>query len=199
MKRMLPVLALAALALPTLAQDVKVFGGKGERAASTMIFFSDKPEGGISLSHGQPVWRDEYNAMLGTLSGKMHRLGKDWWTTFDNSMKLTIGGAELPAGSWFCGLEVDAKGGFHLVFLDSAKAMKDGTMPFMPDTWKVDHKVPLTMHKDKLDKVVEKMTMEIKGDSKQAELSLSWGKHVLNADVKVHLGGEAKQDAKPAK
>ena len=198
MIRFATLAALAALTLPLAAQDVQVFGGKGERAASTMVFFSDKPEGGISLSHGQPLWRDEYNAMLPQLAGKMHRLGKDWWTTFDNSMKLTIGGAELPAGSWFCGLEVNDAGVFHLVFLDSSKAMKEGVMPFMPATWKPEHKVPLVLHKDKLQAVVEKMTMEIKGDAKQAELTLSWGKHVLHADVKVHLAGNGQGEAKGA-
>src|SRR5690606_35347634 len=100
----LPLLstALAALcfALPTTAQKVQVFGGNGMRANSTLVLFGAELMAGISITHGQPTWHDEYSDMLDKLKGKTNRLGKDLWTTFMTSVPLSLGGVMVPAGSY---------------------------------------------------------------------------------------------------
>ncbi|MGK0157243.1 MAG: hypothetical protein ACI9SE_004219, partial [Neolewinella sp.] len=70
----LPILsaALAAicLSLPATAQKVQVFGGNGMRANSSVILFGSDLMAGITVTHGQPEWRDDYTDMLSKLKGK---------------------------------------------------------------------------------------------------------------------------------
>jgi hypothetical protein len=191
--------ACAALlfALPATAQKFQVFGGNATRASTTVVFFGDAGMGGISIQHGQPQWKAEYDQMLDKIKGKLNRLGKDWWTSINNSVDIEIGGAKLPAGSWVLGLQVDADGKFALAALDSTKAMKDGVLPFGPQTWKPDVVLPLELKKDAAATSVDQLTMTLKaadGDASKATLTIAWGKHELVGNVAVHLptGGAKK-------
>ena len=188
----LPLLsaALAALcfALPATAQKVQVFGGNGMRANSSLILFGADMMAGITVTHGQPKWHDEYTGMLGKLQGKTNRLGKDLWTTFMTSVPLTIGGAKVPAGSYVCGLHCDKQGNFALAMLDATKAMKAGHMPFAPHNWKPDVVTPLKLNKDVSEDSVELMTMTLavdKQDPMSGTFTMAWGPHTLTADLKV--------------
>ena len=188
----LPILsaALAALcfALPATAQKVQVFGGNGMRANSSVILFGAELMAGISVTHGQPTWHEEYTGMLDKLKGKTNRLGKDLWTTFMTSVPLTIGGAKVPAGSYVVGLHCDKEGNFALALLDATKAMKAGAMPFGPQNWKADVLTPLKLNKDVSKESVELMAMTLaadKEDPMSGTFTLAWGPHTLTADLKV--------------
>ncbi|MBL8748452.1 MAG: DUF2911 domain-containing protein [Planctomycetes bacterium] len=184
--------ALAALcfALPTTAQDVQVFGGNSTRACSTVVLFGDKVMAGITVTHGQPMWKDEYDGMLDKLKGKINRLGKDMWTTFMNSCDVEIGGAKIPAGSYVVGLQCDQEGKFSLAFMDATKAMKAGAMPFGPQKWTPDFSAPLTLNKDVAKEPVKEMAMELKADAKdlaKGSFTIAWGKHTLSSTMAIHV------------
>ncbi len=184
---------LSALSLPA---QVQVFGGAGERAASTVIYYDQGTQSlsGMSLQYGQPLWQDAYETQMDQMKGKRARLGKDWWTTFDTSVACELNGVKVPAGSYFLGLECSKDGKWSLLVVESGTAMAHGQMPFVPDSWTVAHTVP--MEHGKVDATVEKMTMALqagKDDPSALSLTLSWGNHQLVAKGKATLG------AKPAK
>ncbi len=177
----------AALAVPAQAQ-VKAFGGTAPRAAATRIFFTDHCVGMVCVQHGTPEWKAEYDGMLGTLKGKSLRLGKDFWTTLNTSVELTIGETTVAAGSYYLGLKCDAEGNFHLLVMKQDTADKAGWVPFMEDAWKADY--TLAMKHTTGEKSADKMTMELNVDPKDPAsmtFQISWGKHVLAMPVKAHL------------
>ena len=189
-----PILSAAfaalCLALPATAQKVQVFGGNGQRAASTVVLFGDNLMAGMSIAHGQPAWKAEYDSMIDTLKGKLNRLGKDWWTTFNTSIDCEIGGTKVPAGSYVLGLACDKDGKFTLAVMDAGKAMKAGLVPFGPQKWTPDFSIPLELKKDANEKVVELMKIELAVDKENPStgtLTLSWGKHVLSAPMAISL------------
>ncbi|MFT4513167.1 MAG: hypothetical protein ACI89X_001735 [Planctomycetota bacterium] len=188
----LPILsaALAAicLSLPATAQKVQVFGGNGMRANSSLILFGAELMAGITVTHGQPEWKDDYTNMLGKLKGNTNRLGKDLWTTFMTSVPISLGGKMVPAGSYVVGLNCDKQGNFALAMLDANKAMKKGAMPFGPQNWKADVMTPLKLNKNVTKESVAKMTMTLASDKKDpmtGSFTLAWGPHTLTADLKI--------------
>ena len=194
-----PVLsaALAALcfALPTTAQKVQIYGGNGERAQTSQLLFGENVMAGMQIVYSQPLWKDSHNAMMESLKGKLLRLGKDWWTTFNTTVDLEISGVKVPAGSYVLGLDCSKEGKFSLAFLDSTKAMKQGAMPFPVDekgtmNWKPEFLVPVELHKDSAKESVAKMTMTLTAnadDLSKGSFELAWGKHTLTAPVAVVL------------
>ena len=182
--------AALCLALPTTAQDVQVFGEEsGSRHCSTQGLWGSKGMiGAMTLTHGQPIWQDKYNAQFDTLKGKTNRLGKNLWTTFATTIPVAIGGVTVPAGNYVVGLHCDKDGKFGLAMLDGTKAMKTGAVPFGPQTWTPDVVTPLKLNKDITKDSVEKMTMTIALDKKSpmnGTFTLAWGPHTLTAAMKV--------------
>lgn len=183
------VAALALAVLPLSAQGVQVFGGNAQRAASTVVLFGDGVMGGLTLVYGQPEWRPMYDAMLDKLTGKINRLGKDFWTTFMTSFPVEIGGTKVPAGSYVVGLHCDDAGKFSLVLHDAGKAMAAGVMPFGAQTWTPEYKLPLTLNRDTSKEAVSKMTMELKADGEnlaKGTFTLAWGTYTLTAPLAIH-------------
>jgi len=185
--------AVAALFLSVsaTAQKVQVFGGNSMRACSTLVLFGEGVMAGITVTHGQPEWKAEYDGMLDKLKGKLNRLGKDMWTTLANSVAIEIGGVKVPAGSWVVGLACDNEGKFSLALMDATKAMQTGTMPFGPQKWTPEVSCPLTLNKDVAKEAVAKMAMELKADEKEptkGTFTLAWGKHTLTGALVVHAG-----------
>lgn len=189
--------ALAALcfALPTAAQKVNNYGGDGTVASSTMLLFTESFEckAAVVINHGQPEWKDDYTQMLDKLKGRLNRLGKNMWTTFMSSAPIEIGGTIVPAGSYVAGLMCDKDGKFSLALLDAGKAMKQGLMPFGPQTWKPDVLVPMELHRDSSKESVTLMKISLateKDDPMHGTLTIAWGPHTLTAKLAVHEHGK---------
>lgn len=177
----------AAFAAPATAQ-VQAFGGSAPRMAATRIFFDQGPVGMVCVQYGQGTWKAEYDGMLDTLKGKASRLGKDFWTTFNTSIPLTVGETKVEAGSYYLGIKVDAEGNFHLLVMKAETSDKAGWAPWTADAWKADY--TLAMKHGKSDKIVEKMTMDLDVDAKdpaQMTFKISWGGHVLTMPMTAHL------------
>lgn len=192
------VLALAAaLSLP--AQRV-VGDADTARKASTVVVASDTHEtrAAVSISYSQPVWRENYDAMMDHITGNYIRLGNGWWTTFDTIGVLEIAGVRVEPGSYFVGLAVGPDAAFSLLLFDSRKTMQAGVLPASSALYrgevKPDVKTPLVFAKGSLADTVPKLEIDITNSAKDpaaARLSLRWGKHELSAPVTLHL-------AKPA-
>jgi hypothetical protein len=192
--------ALAALAftLPAAAQKVQVFGGNGQRATTTQIVFGDGLMGGISIDHGQPVWKDSYDGMRQQLKGRLLRLGSNWWSTLTTSFPLDLGGTRIPAGSYLLGLTCDKDGRFALALVEATKALRAGAMPFPIDkqgtmNWQPDYQAPLELRENVADTVVERMTMTLQfadGDIARGSYTLAWGRHELVASLAIVTGGD---------
>jgi hypothetical protein len=203
----LPILTACALciALPATAQEstvknpatkdasaakIQVFGGTSSRPNTGVFLFGENIAAGITISHGQPEWTNDY-ANLDQFKGQLIRLGKDQWTTLMTSVPVDIGGTTVPAGSYVCGLSCDKSGKFGLALIDSTKAMKAGLMPFtMPQTWTPDITVPLTLNKDVSKEVVSKLSIELKGNKQEptkATFTLAWGPHTLTSPVTFNV------------
>lgn len=198
-------LAALCLTLPTLAQEghapaakpkeasaQKLTGASGgsQRAETRMMVFNDDFSvfAMASLTHGQPMWKPEYDGMLDKVKGRMNRLGKDWFTTLITSSELEIGGSKIAPGSYVVGLHCDKDGKFALALMDSSKAMKAGLTPFTPE-WKPEITAPLTLNKDAAAEIVEEMTMTFAatdGGAGKGTFTLAWGKHTLTAPVMLH-------------
>ena len=173
-------LTALCLALPVAAQQVTNYGGESTVASSTMLLFTPSFEckAAVVINHGQPEWNDDYTQMLDKLKGRLNRLGKNMWTTFMNSAPIEIGGTTVPAGSYVAGLMCDKDGKFSLALLDAAKAMKQGLMPFGPQTWKPDVLVPMELHKDSSEESVKLMRITLtteKDDPMHGALTIAWG------------------------
>lgn len=197
-------LLAALLLVSTATAQLQVFGGDGPRMASTKIFWHDGPVGMICVQYGQPEWKPEYNAMIAEAKGKKARLGKDFWTTLNTSVALTIGAVKVPAGSYYLGVGSNAKdGSLELLVMDAKGADAKGFAPFMPDAWVPDYVVP--MKHDDAAKETRLLTIQIRGDDPaKMSLRLSWGNHEMTAALVAHMappragtGAQSDKDGDP--
>ena len=182
-------IAALCLALPTTAQKLTSGSVSGTRAETRILVYGENfnPFALATITHGQPVWKDEYDGQMDKLKGKVNRLGMDWFTTLTNSAEFEIGGTKLPAGSYIVGLHCDKDGKFALAFMDAGKAMKDGVNPFMD--WKPEFTAPMTLNKGTAKESVAKLTMTLadeKGGGGKGTLTIAWGKHTLTAPVMLN-------------
>ena len=181
------LVALSLIACST-AQDVQVYNFEGPRRASNVVLFGQDMAAGITVVHGAPIWKNQYDDMLGMLKGKTHRLGKDLWTTFMTSAPVKIGGVSIAPGCYCVGLRCDKDGKFSLPMIDATQAMKKGLMPFGPQRWKPALSVPLNFEKGASDDVISKMRIDLLGDKKdkmKARFQILWGTHRLSAPMQI--------------
>lgn len=176
-------LTVAAAAQPTL------FGGNEERASSTKLLLDPaqgyKMLGGACIQYGQPAWKADYEGQLEGMKGKSWRMGKNYWTTLNAMSALTIGGVNVPSGSYYLGMKYDEKGNFHLLVIDTKKADTNLWSPFVPTEWKADYTCPMTHAK--ADKVADKLSITLNGETPNAlELKVHWGNHQVTANVAMN-------------
>jgi hypothetical protein len=196
------VAALAAFSLfaSSARSQIQVFGGpEDDRRCATVIMFGENVMGGCSLSYSAPDWKAEYDkpGALDPYRGQNVRLGKNWWTTFETSVPVEIGGTKLMPGAYVLGLHYTEDGEFHLLAIDAGMAMKKGMMPFSPQGWSGGTAMPLTLEKDSLDETHQKMEISISAnqdDPSKGAFAIRWGKHQLTADVAFQIHGDKKAD-----
>jgi len=205
----LAVLALASLASTAAAQVQAMNNTDTGRKNSICILFEPggehnfNPKGAVAINYSQPDWKDEYTKALdsGKFNNSNQRLGKNWWTSFDTTMALEIGGTKIAPGAYFLGLHIDEAGKPQLMFIDAAAANKSGWAPFMATPWKAEFTAPLTLAKNSLKETVSQMEITITADQKNpstGKFSIKWGKHELSADVKFQIEN-AKDASAPKK
>ncbi|MBM4015002.1 MAG: DUF2911 domain-containing protein [Planctomycetes bacterium] len=178
-------LVTAALAVPAFGQ-VQAFGGDAPRAAATRMLFGPNftPQGMLCIQYGAPGWKAEYDAQFDQIKGQNLRLGKDFWTTFNTSCALTIGGVEVAAGAYYLGLKCDAEGKFSLLLLDAKTADAGKQAPWTGATWTPAYTCPLTKTATETEAAVMKMSLAGNGQvAHEMTFTLNWGKHQLAAPI----------------
>jgi hypothetical protein len=158
--------------------------------------------GAFFVTYGTPTWKDEYASQADSMKGKIARLGKDNWATFDNLAPVAFGNVTVPTGIWYLGIARDNNGAWSLVFCDPAKAKAAGAAPYAPEKLPRTYEVKLTENKDQ-DDVIEKLTITAEKDGKdqtKGKLTLAWGTFQLTTtfQVKTNTTGDTAAPA-PAK
>jgi hypothetical protein len=181
----------AALAAPSFGQ-VQAFGGDAPRAAATRMLFGPNfsPQGMLCIQYGAPAWKAEYDSQLDKIKGQNLRLGKDFWTTFNSSCALTIGGVDVAAGAYYLGLKCDAEGKWSLLLLDAAKADAAKQAPWTGATWQPAYTCPLTKTATEAEAATMKMSLSGNGQTAiEMNFTLNWGKHQLAAPITAKIAG----------
>lgn len=186
-----------AFAAPAVAQEVRGVGGPSERRASTRLFFENRtPLGMLCIQYGQPEWNDAHAKELPKLKGHALRLGKDFWTTFNTSVPVTIGDAKVQPGAYYLGLKYDENEKFHLLVIDANQADKSGWAPFVPEQWQPKHTI--AMKKAEVEDQAQKLTIEMEPNGDEPtnlELSITWGPHQVTVPMKADLSASRPTEA----
>ena len=202
MKLLLPTLASLALTFGAAAQT-QTFAMPGERGSTMLAAFdmtTFTSPGWLVVNYGQPTWKAEYDAMADQLKGKTARLGKDFWTTLEASVDLTLGTTKVPAGYYYLAIKCSTKGDWSLLLLDSAEARKQKLLPNMTEKIvneglvKSILEVPMTHAKP--EQSAEKMTMTLTSDDSKlghGNFSITWGTHQVSAKVACEIPADTKK------
>lgn len=178
------LLGLALVAMPAAAQP-HVAAGQLERRLATLTFAGDlEPHGQVAIEYGAPTWRAEYSHRLQEGAAQSFRLGRDHWTTLHTTLPLELGGATVPAGTWYLGLHRDATGQWFLTCLSPARAAAAEIGPGLTEAPPVDHRAPLSWAPRATSST--QLAIEfapVPGQPGQAALTLTWGDHSLHAEL----------------
>ncbi|MBK6940828.1 MAG: tetratricopeptide repeat protein [Planctomycetes bacterium] len=111
-----------AAAKPDRAPEVQTIAYTSDRRGSRMVWFGAKGAAQMHLDWSTVAWRDAYAKAYdgGTFAGQRWRLGKDFWTTFDTNVQVSVGAVAIPAGAWFLTM-TQRDGKVMLQFNDPAK------------------------------------------------------------------------------
>ncbi|HLQ37715.1 MAG TPA: DUF2911 domain-containing protein [Planctomycetota bacterium] len=172
--------------------QVQVFAPLTKRMGQRVAFFGGGGAPQLSLDYGPVNWNDKYDAMVSAekMVGKKWRLGNDFWTSLDNSLPITIGGVEIPAGYYYLTLEQKADKSFVLGVHDAAEVKKQRIDAFMAATLKGGIEAPMQYSKveGKADNLAITITMDKKSAGKSGELQIHFGNHQVSAKVECKLG-----------
>lgn len=187
------LLVLAAIAP---AQEVVARSQTGKCNMTRVLFFKRTPRFHIpvqyAITYGAPAWKSEYDRMLEGKEAQRFRLGKDWWTTFDTNRDLTVGGAKVPAGSYYLVLERTAKGSINLVALPTAEIRKKRLDAFQSPNTTGGIAIPM-MHKKGDGDGAANLQITLAAnpeDHNKGKVSINWGPHTLSARIEVHYDGK---------
>jgi hypothetical protein len=174
-------------------KPIQVFGGQPDERASTRILYeTDKAIGEFAIDYGRPVWKKQYEdpAIFDKMTrGKVWRLGKDFWTTLDTSLPLSITGREVSIGYYYLGLHRSEDGAtWSLVFLDPVEIRSSKLDAFEINKAPIAFRVPVNVEKGS--ETVDKLTLLLshqKQNITSVTLRIAWGKLHLNAPIEVLL------------
>ncbi len=189
-----------AVALTAAAQQQKKGiipeGGSVDEAGSTRILYwdqdADAAAGQFSITYGRPVWKKDYEdaAKFDALTrGKVWRLGRDAWTTFDTQLPLKISGRNIAPGYYYLGLHRSADGAqWSLAFFDPAKIRAARVDAFQIQKAGPEFLVPVKL--EKANSVTEKLALTLaaeKENMRHVTVRIAWGHFVLTAPIEVTL------------
>ena len=116
----------------------QAFAQPGERKASRVVWFSGRGAPAAALSFGAVAWKDTYAEHVKSkeFENKRWRLGKDFWTTLDTSIAMTVGATNVPPGYYYLTIEHKSNGDFVLAFNDADAVRKLKLDAFQADKTK---------------------------------------------------------------
>ena len=145
-------------------------------------------DGLVTVAYGQPEWKPEYVEQFDAVTkGKRWRFGRNWWTTLDTNVPITLGDVAIEPGDYYLVGERPADSDdWYLLVLDPAGVRKLQLDPVMAFETTGGRQVKLTH--ELTESTNELMTIEIypdEADSSQAMLAAWWGNHRLSAPLRL--------------
>ena len=162
-----------------------------ERASARLAYFGNNSSAGqLAISYGQPEWKDSYRDVLesGEFTNKRWRLGKDFWTTLDTNVPISVAGKKIAPGQYYMTIEYKGDDEFVLAFLDPNEVRSQKLDGFVAHYSKGGIEVP--MKHGTSDEIAEKLSIEVvvgKENNTEGKLAIRFGPHTLTAPVTVYL------------
>ncbi len=192
------LLAALSLAAQEKKKGIIAEGGDPDERASARILYwdrdADHAAGEFAIDYGRPAWKKDYEdpAKFDSLTkGKVWRMGSNFWTTLDTQLPLKISGIDVPAGSYYLGLDRSPDGStWSLAFINPARVRAMRLDGFEVARAPILFRVPVAT--EKAATLTPKLTITLSHDAtdiKSGTLRLAWGNVVLTAPVKVALPG----------
>ncbi|MFO1050690.1 MAG: DUF2911 domain-containing protein [Planctomycetota bacterium] len=172
------------------AKKARPFVVDTKRGGARLAFFTaGGSPGQLALDYGQPVWKDEYAALIDSpkLLGKRWRCGQDFWTTFDTNVALTVGGQDIPAGAYYLTLEHRDADHYLLAFNDPAVIRGQKLDAFQAAKSSGGIEVPVQVAKG--DKVAAALEFGFVAGKKleDATLQLRYGPFTIDVPIAIHF------------
>jgi len=177
------------------AKIVAEGGTVDDRASARVLYWNTQAKaaaGQVAIDYGRPVWKKEYDDKVrfdAMTTGKIWRMGSNFWTLLDTQLPLSISGKRVAAGSYYLGLHRSEEGSeWSLVFIDPGRVRKGRLDAFQIEKAPVEFEA--VMSTTPADTVTEKLTITLsypKDDVKHITMRVAWGNLVLNAPIEVVL------------
>jgi hypothetical protein len=193
----LRVIVLLLFSLSAKGQQPKIVAEGGtpdDRASARVLYWNTQTNaaaGQVAIDYGRPVWKKEYNDSAkfdAMTTGKIWRMGSNYWTILDTELPLSIGGKKIPAGFYYLGLHRSEEGSeWSLVFIDPGKARKERLDAFQIERAPVEFEA-LMSTVAKAETPVDKLTITLsypKDDIKHVTMRVAWGSLVLSTPIEV--------------
>jgi len=174
--------------------EARVFQQPGERRASRVFWFSGGGSPGqVSVQYGSIAWKDNYNenAKSKEFENKRWRLGKDFWTTIDSNIPMTIGTTAVPVGYYYLTLEKKSSGEFVLALNDPAVVKKSKLDAFQAHQTKGG--IEVVLKHETMPESSPKLEIALSADpddSSKGALTIKFGPNKLTAPVTYQLGAQ---------
>lgn len=190
------VLSFALVAAAQQKKGIIPEGGGVDETGSTRILYWDQDAEGsvgqLAIYYGRPLWKKDYEdseKFDALTKGKVWRLGRDAWTTFDTQLPQKISGRAVAPGYYYLGLHRSTDGAeWNLAFFDPAKIRAARVDAFEIQRAKPDFLVPVRLETSS--QVTEKLTLTLSADPKNMRnvtLRIAWGTFQLTAPIEVGL------------
>ena len=182
------VTIVLAMALGQAQPKVIEYGQQTERGGTRVAYWDNENNqalGQAAIDYGRPLWKAEYHEQLDAMtSGKIWRMGENFWTSLDTNLPLTIGGVDVSVGYYYLVVKRSEDGSdWSLAFVDPSETRKKVIDPFEVGTRAAEITVlleaPLTF--DTRDVPRERLEIELT----EEHLVIEWGTFALSTPVSV--------------
>jgi tetratricopeptide (TPR) repeat protein len=169
----------------------QAFANSGERKASRIAWFGGKgSSGNVAVSFGPVAWKDDYEKLASAdrFKNKRWRFGKDFWTTLDTNVPITVGDKKVAPGDYYLTIERKDSGDFVLAFNDAAEIRKLRLDAFQAGQTKGG--VEVTLKHETLTTAASKLDIALSvdaDDNTKGALIVQFGTHKLSAPITYHL------------
>ncbi len=166
----------------------RAFGNSTARRSTRVAYFTNTGcAGELAIDYGPVDWAAKLDEQIasGKLDGQRWRLGRDYWTTLDNSIPMTFGDVTVPAGHWYL---VATKSGdaYTLLCLDSAAVRAQKLDAFQSNQTKGGIAIPMTHSSTRSSEAQLHIELTTDGnDDHQGDLTIGFGPHQLTTHWSV--------------
>ncbi len=172
---------------------------EASQRGNTRIFYwgpkGTEPTGGsigqLAIDHGQPVWKDAYDAAVEQKRDHRWRFGQNFWTTLDTNIDLAISDVDVPAGYYYLALEHTSDDRWLLWAIDPKEAYEKKLDAYHAHFTTGGIEIPLEY--EKVEEKAPKLTVTLRRRPTERDLAtfeVRFGPHRLVTDVEMKPEGE---------